>query len=58
MVLYISMYAGSVLGIPLGGGDTQTLLYAKELFEDFAQTGSMDAKTLGMHTCAISHTWA
>ena len=25
----LSFYAGSVVGIPLGGGDTQTLPYAK-----------------------------
>ena len=30
MVLCHSMNAGSVLGIPLGDGDTQTLPYAKE----------------------------
>ena len=30
MVFYHSMNAGSAVGIPRGGGDTQTLLYAKE----------------------------
>ena len=42
-----SMNTGSVVGILLCGGDTQSIPHAKE-FELFAITGSIDAKTLGM----------
>ena len=35
-----SMNAGSVVGIPLGGGDTQTLPYAKRIYLNLALTGS------------------
>ena len=42
------MNAGSVVGIPWGSGDTQTLPYAKE----FVWTGSGYAETLGVSASA------
>ena len=51
-----SMNAGSVVGIPSGGADTQTLPYAKE-FELFPLTGSGYSKTLGASTGGISSSY-
>ena len=46
------MNAGSVVGIPWGGGDIQTLPYAKELLELIALKGEGDGKNLGTRTWA------
>ena len=56
MVLCHSVNAGSVVGIPWGPGETQTLPYAKE-FELFALTGSRDAKTPGTNDRAGATWW-
>ena len=55
-----SLNAGSEVGIPWGGGDIQTLPYAKNLFELFTLTGSRATRTSGTSTHAIVHaqeTW-
>ena len=51
MVLCDSMYADSVVGT------LKPCLMQKNLIGDFAVIGSKDVKILGMHTCAIFHTW-
>ena len=46
------MNAGSVVGIPRGGGNNQPYHIQKNLFEHFPFTGSGDGKTLGVGTYA------
>ena len=46
---------GSMVGIPWGGGDTQTYHILKNLIGLIALIGSGDAKILGTNTCANDH---
>ena len=55
MVLYHSVKAGSVVGIPWGGGNTQIVPYEKNLYEIFALTGGGNRNTLDLSAHAISH---
>ena len=58
MVFHHSMNADSVVGIPKGGSDTQTLPYAKEFIELFEVTGGQDKNFRREHSChclCLSH---
>ena len=58
MVLCDFMNAGSVVGIPWGGGTLNPYLMQKKLFELFALLGSGDAKTSGMSADTVAGAWA
>ena len=47
-----SMNASSIVRIPRGGGDTQTLLYANNLFQLIALKDNGGGKTSGVSTHA------